>query len=271
MLAHTNQQPVEATSTRAYDTEVQQAIWHAFRVLIPFRVNTHRYGGHRPRTADRLCFGVIMLRLGSGMSWVDACRVAGGHVSDTTVRSRRIEWIAAGIFQRLEGEALAASDRIIVLDLSELAVDGSQHKTPCGGEGTGPNPTGRGGSGHKWSILTEKYGVPIGWVLDSANRHDIRLFEPTLRHVAEHGLHLDKGYDSAGVRDTITDYGITGAVIAKRRKRGESETAPRPANAAGHSLGLRWPVERTNSWLTNFGQLRRNTDRKIQHRESLLA
>ena len=27
------------------------------------------------------------------------------------------------------------------------------------------------------------------------------------------------------------------------------------------TLGLRWPVERTNSWLSNFGQLRRNTDR----------
>ena len=24
---------------------------------------------------------------------------------------------------------------------------------------------------------------------------------------------------------------------------------------------MRWPVERTNSWLSNFGQLRRNTDR----------
>jgi hypothetical protein len=24
---------------------------------------------------------------------------------------------------------------------------------------------------------------------------------------------------------------------------------------------MRWPVERTNSWFSNFGQLRRNTDR----------
>jgi hypothetical protein len=31
-------------------------------------------------------------------------------------------------------------------------------------------------------------------------------------------------------------------------------------------LGLRWPVERTNSWLSNFGQLRRNTDRFIPQR-----
>jgi hypothetical protein len=29
---------------------------------------------------------------------------------------------------------------------------------------------------------------------------------------------------------------------------------------------MRWPVERTNSWLSNFGQLRRNTDRFDHHR-----
>ena len=36
-------------------------------------------------------------------------------------------------------------------------------------------------------------------------------------------------------------------------------------------LGQRWPVERTNSWLSNFGQLRRNTDRLSIHRAAALA
>ena len=36
-------------------------------------------------------------------------------------------------------------------------------------------------------------------------------------------------------------------------------------------MGLRWPVERTNSWLSNFGQLRRNTDRKTRHRLAQFA
>jgi hypothetical protein len=34
---------------------------------------------------------------------------------------------------------------------------------------------------------------------------------------------------------------------------------------------MRWPIERTNSWLSNFGQLRRNTDRRIGHRLAQLA
>ena len=31
-------------------------------------------------------------------------------------------------------------------------------------------------------------------------------------------------------------------------------------------FGLRWIVESTNSWLSNYGQLRRNTDRRSAHR-----
>jgi len=34
---------------------------------------------------------------------------------------------------------------------------------------------------------------------------------------------------------------------------------------------MRWPIERTNSWLSNYGQLRRNTDRSIIHRLAQLA
>jgi hypothetical protein len=36
-------------------------------------------------------------------------------------------------------------------------------------------------------------------------------------------------------------------------------------------MGPRWPIERTNSWLTNYGQLRRNTDRHPRHRAAQLA
>ena len=38
-------------------------------------------------------------------------------------------------------------DRVIGLDLSDVALDGSLHKSPCEGEGTGKNPTDRGNLG----------------------------------------------------------------------------------------------------------------------------
>jgi len=42
-------------------------------------------------------------------------------VSDTSLRARRDEWIAAGVFAGLEAETRAGYDRIIGLDLSFVA------------------------------------------------------------------------------------------------------------------------------------------------------
>lgn len=44
------------------------------------------------------------------------------------------------------------------------------------GEKTGPNPTDRA----KRSLLTEARGIPVGLVLDGANRHDVKLVDSTL-------------------------------------------------------------------------------------------
>ncbi|HVA43042.1 MAG TPA: hypothetical protein VNF50_06125 [Acidimicrobiales bacterium] len=45
-------------------------------------------------------------------------------VSDTTVRDRRDEWITAGVFDAIVAEAIGGYDRIIGLDLSDVAVNG---------------------------------------------------------------------------------------------------------------------------------------------------
>jgi hypothetical protein len=36
-------------------------------------------------------------------------------------------------------------------------------------------------------------------------------------------------------------------------------------------LGRRWIVEATNIWWSNYGQLRRNTDRRARHRHAALC
>jgi transposase len=143
---------------------------------------------------------------------------------------------------------------------------------PTGGEGTGPNPTDRGKTGWKWSLATDTNGVPIGWVIDGANRNDSVLLAPTLDDVAARGLlgdietrWLDRGYDSEISRTRLAERGIDDAVIAKKRKKGSAGATK------NQPMGLRWPVERTNSWLSNFGQLRRNTDRFIAHRLAQFA
>jgi len=258
---------------RALDPEVVDAFWRAIEPLLPERRDTHPLGCHRPRAPERDCFEVMLVRLVTGCSWEDAERLCGNKVSDTTVRDRRDEWIAAGVFNAIVAEAIDGYDRVIGLELGDVSVDGSLHKSPCGGEGTGKNPTDRAKLGWKWSILTDAAGIPVGWTTDGANRNDSILLAPTLDAAAARGLlpdietlWLDRGYDSEATRARLTERGIDDAVIAKKRKRGAATTATKNL-----SMGLRWPVERTNSWLSNYGQLRRNTDRKTVHRLAQLA
>jgi transposase len=255
----------------ALDRGVVDAVWRSFSAYLPERpVSDHPLGCHRPRISDRDCFEAILFRLVTGCSWDVAGRLGKG--SETTLRRRRDEWVAVGAFGCLVEEAIGAFDKVIGLDLSDVAVDGSLHKAPTGGEGTGPNPTDRGKTGWKWSVATDANGVPIGWVIDGANRNDCVLLPTTLEAVAARGLlidietlHLDRGYDNNIVRTACLERGVTDLVIAERRKK---NTAQGPTRVP---LGMRWPVERTNSWLSNFGQLRRNTDRFVSHRLAQFA
>jgi transposase len=255
----------------ALDPVVVDAVWASFGAYLPTHPESHHpLGCHRPRLCDRDCFEAILFRLVTGCSWDVAGRLGKG--SETTLRRRRDEWVAAGAFEHLVEEAIAAFDKVIGLDFSEVSIDGSLHKAPMGGEGTGPNPTDRGKSGWKWSVATDTNGVPIGWVIDGANRNDSILLAPTLDDVKDRGLlgdietiWLDRGYDSELTRTRLVERGIDDAVIAKKRKKG---TAQGPEK---QPMGLRWPVERTNSWLSNFGQLRRNTDRFNAHRLAQFA
>ena len=201
---------------RALEHDVVDVLFATIEPLLLPPDQTHPLGCHRPRAPDRLCFWGLLVRLVTESSWVDIEAILGHQVSDTTLRTRRNEWIAAGVFDQLKTEALAAFDRIVGLDLDDVSLDGSLHKAPYGGEGTGPNPTDRGKSGWKWSVACDMHGIPIGWVIDGANRHDVPLLIPTLDDVKAAGyfddiatLHLDRGYDSGAVRERLRDAGVT--------------------------------------------------------------
>ena len=70
-------------------------------------------------------------------------------------------------------------------------------------------------------------------------------------------LHLDRGYAWDTVPQALPQsYGIHDVVRAPKRAR--RSASPRPKTVP---LGMRWTIERTNSWLSNFRQQRRSTDR----------
>ena len=117
-------------------------------------------------------------------------------------------------------------DKIIGLDFSDVAVDGSVHKSPAGGEGNRKEPGGPGQArASSWSIATDTASVPLGWSISAANVHDVHLLAPTLDVVAQRGLigeigtlWLDRGYDGLRVRDQLAERGIDDAIIAKHSR-----------------------------------------------------
>lgn len=255
---------------RALDPEVHDAVFEAIQGLLP-KPPEHPLGCHRPRIPDRVCFQGLLIRIVTGSAWETVEFLMGYTVSDTTLRTRRNEWIAAGVFDQLLTEALAAYDRIIGVDPTHVTIDGSEHPAPCGGEGTAVGPKQHGRLGWKWCAGVDTVGIPIGWVLDGANRQDYRLLQPTLDHITTDAatsrigtLHLDRGFGYKSLPDRLAGYNIDNVNVIPRNQPGEGRI-----QLVG--FGRRWVAERTHSWFTNYGQLQRNTDRRTTHRHAALC
>ena len=137
-----------------------------------------------------------------------------------------------------------------------------------GGVSTGKSPVDRGESGWKWSLLCDRAGIPVSCSGGGADRNDQALLAPTLAAAGRRGLlfgvemlHLDRGYAGDPVRRVCESYGIHDVTRAPKRAPGTARGRPKPVPPA-----QRWTIERTNSWLSNFGQLRRSTDRNTKAR-----
>ena len=145
-------------------------IWEQFCALLPKRdAHVHPLGCHRRRIPDRLVFDKLVQVLVFGCAYD---RIAHEGCSASTLRRRRDEWIDSGAMEKLRGMALEAYDRIVGLELSEVAVDCCITKAPCGGESAGRNPVDRGKGGLKRSAVVDARGIPLGAIGAPANRHD---------------------------------------------------------------------------------------------------
>ncbi len=224
-------------------------LWDQFRALLPDRGTYdpgHPLGCHRRRVADRVVFDKLVQVLVFGCGYR---KIADATCSATTVRDRRDQWIALGVFATLEVLVLGAYDRMVGLELADLAVDGCITKAPCGGDAAGRSPVDRGKQGRKRSTVVEARGIPLGAVAAGANTHDSPLLAPTLATLARLGplptqptVHLDAGYDSHKTRTLLTERGMSGQIATKGK--------PAPIQAT-----TRWPVERTNAWGNQFKKL----------------
>ena len=111
-----------------------EPIWEQLVAVLPDRETDHPLGCHRPRVSDRLVFEKLVQVLVFGCAYE---KIAEKGCSATTLGRRRDEWIGPGLVETLRRTALEAYDRVIGLEISELAVDCCITKAPCGGEKAG--------------------------------------------------------------------------------------------------------------------------------------
>jgi len=120
----------------------------------------------------------------------------------------------------------------------------------------------------KRSLLTEGHGIPLGLVVDGANRHDMMLVRATLESLVVAppsgspetplGLCLDKGYDYDEVRAIVAEFGFTAHI------RSRAEEARELAAEAG-KRARRWVVERSHSWMNRFRRILVRWEKKPEH------
>jgi transposase len=232
-----------------------EPLWAQFAALLPVfpAVDpTHPLGCHRRRIPDRIVFEHVSAALVLGAGYE---RIATPGCSARTIRRRVRAWAEAGLMVQLHALVLAQYDHLIGFDLRHVCVDGCITKAPGGGEVAGRSPVDRGKQGRKRSLLTDAAGVPLHLVAAGANCPDSRLLGETLAGLDRLDgvppalpVLLDRGYVGAAVQTTLAKRGCIGVL-------------PATGKAAAGSVGERWVVERTHSWLNGFGRLRRCPER----------
>ena len=117
-----------------------EPLWDQFSALLPARPAydpAHPLGCHRRRIPDRIIFEKLLQVCRFGCSYE---AIADSACSATAIRNRRDEWIRLGIFAGLNAIARGCYDRIVGLELQDIAVDGCITKAPGGGECAGRSP-----------------------------------------------------------------------------------------------------------------------------------
>ena len=123
-------------------------------IHLPEHVNTHRFGGGRPRTPDRVCMDAIFFVLRTGCQWkaLDATKFCPG----STAHDRFQEWVADGVFLALWKTGLLEYDCLKGIDWEWLSMDGCMTKAPRGGKKDRQKPHGSRQEGRQ----TQPAGVP---------------------------------------------------------------------------------------------------------------
>ena len=119
---------------------VSDEIWAVLQPVLPEPVNSHRFGGGRPRVPDRQCADAIFYVLRTGCQW--GALDTTGLCPHSTAHDRFQQWVEAGVFRQLWQKGVEQFDELQGLDWNWLSLDGAMTKAPLGGEKNRPHSHG---------------------------------------------------------------------------------------------------------------------------------
>lgn len=117
---------------------ISDELWAVMEPLIPKRVNTHRFGGGRPRVPDRRCADAIFYVLRTGGQW--AALNETELCAKSTAHDRFSQWVEEGVFLKLWQLGVERFAELKGIDWAWLSMDGAMTKAPLGGEKDRPKP-----------------------------------------------------------------------------------------------------------------------------------
>jgi transposase len=248
---------------------VTDELWERVQPLLPTPPRRRfRFPGRKPLDFRKVLTGILFV-LKTGIAWDDLPAELGCGCGKTCRHYLRA-WHQAGVWLKLHALLLAELNGADQIDWERALIDASNALAPEGGEDTGPNPTDRSKLGSKHHVMTDAQGIPLAATVTAANVNEVTQVFSVLTSMPAVGgkpgpkrqkpqrLQGDRGYDSESVRQLLRWLGITPVLAARYTE-------------SGSGLGVfRWFVERTISWLHQFGRLRRRLDRLTELQNAFL-
>jgi len=258
--------------------ELSDSFWERIEPLLPKpksrlrgRGSRRKNIGGRPPADRRQVMAGILYVLRTGCQWNAAPSKYG---SGKTLHRYFQRWRRAGVFKKMWRQGLTEYGEVKGIQWKWQAIDGAITKAPLGGEETGPNPTDRGKSGTKRSLLTDERGVPLAIIVSPAQRFDAKLMGPTLDAIIlerpqptaeqEHHLCADKAYSGEPSRETASEHGYVLHCPDKENAKQKRKRRP------GRRKARRWVVEVAHSWINRFRRLLIRWEKKTSNYLALL-
>jgi putative transposase len=267
----------KSTYKDVHSWELSDSFWERIEPLLPKpksrlrgRGSERKDVGGRPPADRRQTMAGILYVLRTGCQWNAA---PGAYGSGKTLHRYFQRWRRAGVFKKMWKAGLSEYDEVKGIGWKWQAVDGALTKAPLGGEETGPNPTDRGKSGTKRSLLSDERGVPLAIIVRPAQRHDGVLLGPTLEAVMcdrplpeeqEQNLCADKAYNGEPCAETASAHGYEWHCPDKANAKQPRKRCP------GRRKARRWVVEVGHSWINRFRRLLIRWEKKAGNYLSLL-